>query len=102
MNGDKKESIDFENIGCILYVLCCIVNPVIHIWTVIIAYKTSGLWAAVISTPLPVVSEIYWLIRIGVNDGFTSPYCVTVIALLPLLIPALLIYGIGIWREKKD
>lgn len=71
-----------------------------RIWTVIIAYNTSGFWAAVISIPVPLVSDIYWLIRVGVNTGFTSPYCVTVIALLSLLIVAAIIFIVSILIES--
>lgn len=102
MNDDKKESIDFENIGCSIFVLCCFINPVVRIWTVVIAYKTSGFWAAVISTPVPLVSDTYWLIRVGLNTGFTSPYCITVIALLSLLILSALMYCIRIMCQVEE
>ena len=35
-----------------------------HIWTVVIAFKAGGFFAGVTSFFLPVLSEIYWIVKV--------------------------------------
>ena len=42
-----------------------------HIWTVIIAFTESGILGGILTLMLPVVGEIYWMIKMfGVNDTY--------------------------------
>lgn len=42
-----------------------------HIWTVVIAFNAGGFFAGVASFFLPVLSEIYWIVKMfGSNDVF--------------------------------
>ena len=51
-----------------------------HIWTVIIAFKAGGMLAGIISLFLPVLSELYWMIKMfGENDTYAYTALVHVI-----------------------
>lgn len=34
---------------------------IVHIWTVVIAYNESGLFASILTLIFPMLSEIYWV-----------------------------------------
>lgn len=56
-----------------------------HIWTTIIAFKQSGIIGAILSLVLPVLSEIYWVIKmIGVNNNYIVYMVLCVLVFLPL------------------
>lgn len=55
---------------------------IIHAWTVFIAYAASGVIAAVLSLMFPVLSEVYWFTKIGLQSSFADPYCLTIIGYL--------------------
>lgn len=46
-----------------LKVIASVLAAVVHIWTVIIAFKVSGLVAAILSFFFPIISQIYWVIK---------------------------------------
>lgn len=102
MSNERNERFDLASIGYYMFIFSWVMDLPVRIWTVIIAYKMSGIWTAVISAPLPLISDIYWLIRVGTNTGFTSAYCITVIALLSLIILSGLLFCIGIMLEVKE
>ena len=61
-------------LGKILAAICwgidfVILSPALHIWTIIIAYETKGLFSAIISGMIPIGSQIYWIIYIYKVDG---------------------------------
>jgi hypothetical protein len=57
----------------------------IHVFTVIIAYKISGLFAAIVSAGLPVLAQIYWVYKIWSTSGvFFNLYTIAIIAYLAL------------------
>ena len=78
-----KEKSGFGIIG-LAFAVQSILGVVIHIWTVVIAFLTSGLFAAVITLILPVLSEIYWFIKVGSNVGFGTTYCVAIMVYIGL------------------
>jgi len=51
----------------------------IHIWTIIIAFKNASLFEVVLTAFLPVISEIYWFFKIGSNSGFINPFSITLV-----------------------
>ena len=54
-----------------------------HIWTVIIAFTTSGIIAGLLSLFLPFLSELYWMFKMfGQNDAYSY------IALIHLILSA--------------
>ena len=56
----------------IVMLLSLIAKPLslfIHVATIIVAYKSSGMFAAIVSFCLPVLSEIYWFFAVGVKSG---------------------------------
>jgi hypothetical protein len=64
-----------------IYPLFEITAVATHFWTVVVAFKAGGFFAAVTSFLLPVLSEIYWIVKMfGINDVFVF------VALLHLLL----------------
>lgn len=61
-----------------------ILGLVIHVWTIVIAFSASGLFAAVLTLVFPVLSEIYWFLGIGSNFGFGATYCLAIMAYVGL------------------
>jgi len=56
---------------------------VIHVITIIIAFKASGLLSAIISACVPVLAQIYWLYKIWSFSGvFFNWYTIMIIAYL--------------------
>jgi hypothetical protein len=61
------------------YPLLGILGLVLHIWSIVIGYKASGVGAAVLTATFPVLSEIYWARRIWNATGtFANDYTVAV------------------------
>lgn len=52
---------------------------IVHIWTVIVAFQQSGFLAAIVSLFAPILSEIYWMLRMWDSDSTYAQ-----LALLPL------------------
>lgn len=62
-----------------------VIAGVFHFWTMVIAYNWSGFWAAAVSFCFPVISEIYWAIRLTrVSGHFLNPYTIFMFGLLAL------------------
>jgi hypothetical protein len=58
---------------------------IIHVVTIIIAFKASGLFAAIISAGLPVLAQIYWLYKIwSVSGIFFNIFTIAIIVYLVL------------------
>ena len=60
------------------YIVAGILGLVIHVWTIVIAFMTSGLFAAVLTFIFPVLSEIYWFFKVGSSLGFGTNYCIVI------------------------
>ncbi len=56
-----------------------------HLWTVIIAFGHGGFLAGIISLFLPVLSELFWMIKMFTTNPFYS-----VIALIHLILALIL------------
>lgn len=66
-------------VGGVSYIILSILGFVLHVWTIIIAFLTKGLLAAIISAALPVLAQIYWGIKIwSVSGTFFNPYCLAI------------------------
>ena len=77
----------------IAYPIMAILGAVIHIWTILVAFLASGLFAAVLSLIFPVLAQLYWGIRIWNATGtLWNNYCLAVIAYVALWI----VVGIGV------
>jgi hypothetical protein len=70
-----------DKIGCILAIITFILGTILHVWTTVIAFSTSGISAAVITFILPGFSEIFWVVTIW-KDVHTvmNPYLLAYIA----------------------
>ena len=66
------------------WIAASILGLVIHVWTIVIAFSVSGLFAAVLTMVFPVLSEIYWFFKVGNNVGFVTTYCVSIMAYVGL------------------
>jgi hypothetical protein len=66
------------------WIAASILGLVIHIWTIVIAFSVSGLFAAVLTLIFPVLSEIYWFFKVGSNVSFSTTYCVSIMAYVGL------------------
>jgi hypothetical protein len=63
-----------------------ILGLVIHVWTTVIAFIVSGLFAAVLTLVFPVLSQIYWFFKVGSNIGYDTLYCVSIMAYVALIV----------------
>ena len=59
-----------------------VLGLIIHVWTIIIAYSFSGIFASILTLIFPVLSEIYWFFKVGNNIGYGALYCVSIIAFI--------------------
>lgn len=68
----------------LIAVIFVVTATITHIWTVIIAFTESGIFAGILTFIFPLLSEIYWMIKMfGENDI----YAYTVLIHLVLAIP---------------
>jgi len=81
-----------ENVGGGIMVLALIVASIlgliVHVLTIVIAFSVSGLFAAILTLIFPVLSEIYWFLKVGSNVGFGTTYCVSIMTYVGL-------FGVG-------
>lgn len=68
----------------IAWIAASILGLVIHVWTIVIAFSVSGLFAAVLTLVFPLLSEIYWFFKVGINVGFGARYCISIMAIFGL------------------
>jgi len=66
------------------WIAASILGLVIHVWTIVIAFLLSGLFAAILTLVFPILSEIYWFFKIGSNVGYGTTYCVSIMAYIML------------------
>lgn len=72
--------------------------PFLQIYTAFVAYKISGFIAGILTLSFPVISEIYWSIRISNECGSFFNYYTHLILLLVI---SCAIAGIAYWLNKK-
>lgn len=68
MREDEKSKLLWEGNRTIVL----LGGVIIHIWTMILAYQYSGLFATVLSFLFPVVSQIYWMYMTILEQGILS------------------------------
>jgi hypothetical protein len=62
------------------YSFFLILGLITHFWTFIIAIQEAGFWGGIISLFLPVLSELYWMVKMfGENDLFAYAVLVQLI-----------------------
>ena len=71
-------------IAGIAYWAASLLGMAIHLWTIVIAFKISGIIATILTFIFPVLSEIYWFFKIGSNLGFGNIYCLSIMAYIGL------------------
>lgn len=63
--------------------ICTLLCLIIHVLTIVIAYQYSGIFLAVISSIMPVLSEIYWAFKLWKITGiFLNDYTLILIAIV--------------------
>lgn len=56
-----------------------------HLWTVVIAFSEGGILSGIITLILPVLAEIYWMVKMwGVNDTYITLGIIHLIGVLSL------------------
>jgi len=90
----------------LFYVLGAGLGTIIHIWTIVVAYNVSGIFAAMMTVWFPILAQIYWFIRIWSMVGTViNKYCLAILGYIGLWI--IVAIGVGIvilienWKEKK-
>mgnify|MGYP000898957261 CR=1 FL=1 len=72
--------------GCLLagsgFLVFSVSGLVIFIWSIIVAYTMGGMLSAFLTLCLPVISQLYWMIRIWVLFGFLTPYVLVCVVYL--------------------
>ncbi|NVJ46478.1 MAG: hypothetical protein HWE07_05095 [Cytophagia bacterium] len=69
----------------LIYVAFIITATITHIWTVIIAFSESGIFAGILTFLFPFLSEIYWVIKMfGENDLYAYTALVHLILAIPI------------------
>lgn len=63
----------------------CLVNLVIHAWTVILAYQIKGFWPMILTLVLPGAAEFYWAYMLWDTMRYYSIIAVTVVVLFAIL-----------------
>jgi hypothetical protein len=67
----------------ILSSILIIAGSITHIWTAIIAFKVSGLFACILSILFPFISEVYWMIRMfGVINTYSYLVLLQLVSLI--------------------
>ena len=73
-----------EGAGC---ALVGIAYPIIHVWTILIAFAMSGLVGAVITLMVPVLAQIFWFIKAWSLAGTVlNLYCLGILAYIACLV----------------
>lgn len=71
----------------LVYVGFGILGLVIHVWTIVIAYAASGLFAALIALCLPVLAQVYWFFQVmSASETIANSYCLSILIYLALLV----------------
>jgi len=84
-------------IGAPLWILIQIGGILIHVWTIILAYAFSGLFAAAITFCMPVISELYWFVKIGSRYGFNHQYCIIIMGFIGV---SIFVFLLASWGSK--
>ena len=78
--------------------LCCFGFIILHIWTIILAYRTSGAVGGALSAVLIGVADLYWAGTCWKHHGFLNVYTLTVTIIIATLATASLLAKIS---ERK-
>lgn len=74
-----------KSLASIFFGIFAITSVVIHLWTVIIAFKESGIIACIITLCLPAIGEIYWMFKMFGNNNLYAFLCLAhLISAIPL------------------
>ena len=68
-----------------------VLGVIIHVWTMILAFKIKGFYAAFMTFFFPVLSQIFWFFKIGAKVGYTkSWFCISLMVYAILWVLVLL------------
>ena len=76
--------------GCALfgtgYLAMGVLGLILHVWTIVLAYEASGLFAAMIALCLPVLAQLYWFFQVMSATGtIANTYCLAILGYLGLM-----------------
>ena len=86
----------------LILIVLGILSVIIHVWTIIIAFFSSGFLAAILTFSFPILSEIYWFFDIGEKIGYGSLYCKTIIGFVVLFMILFIVVTINEKIEQED
>lgn len=72
------------SVALLAFVAMGVLGLIIHVWTVVLAYSVSGMFAAVISLIFPVLSELYWFGKVWKSIGIDASYCLAILGYICL------------------
>lgn len=73
---------------------------VLHVWTIVIAFLSAGLFEAVITLICPVISQIYWFVKAWQITGTVlNLYCLAILAYIGCCV--ILLAGIKLIGESE-
>jgi hypothetical protein len=79
--------------GC-LVVVCYWGFGLLHLWTIILSYKTYGFIGAIIASVAVMVAELFWAYRFWLIEGFYNWYTLVVAAIIVIFSAASLVMWI--------
>lgn len=91
-----KERIGDGVFGVFLIIMMFL-GAAIYVWTIVTSYIMSGLFAAILTLFIPVLSTIYWFFVIGANFGFDTLFCIAII--IYLIIGGIMLL-VGLFNNK--
>jgi len=68
-----------------IYSIFAITALITHVWTVVIAFTEAGFFGGIATLCLPVLAEIYWMIKMfGENDLYAGIALIHLLLALPV------------------
>lgn len=78
-----------------------VLGVIIHVWTIILAFKIKGFFAAFMTFFFPVLSQIYWFFKIGTKAGYTKNwFCIALMVYASVWV--LVLFGFLAAKSKSD
>lgn len=70
----------------LIYLAFMLLGVVIYVWSIIVAYLYAGLIGAIVTVFIPVIAQVFWFFKVGLNYGFMTNYCMAVIAYVGIIV----------------
>lgn len=75
----------------------------VHLYTILVAYKIAGFFAAILALAMPLIAQIYWFIKIWINIGsFLNGYSVVILAYIAVMVVTFGTFGLSSYLETLE